>query len=83
MALFGKTAMQWRNEYPEDNGNIRDHADMSQIVCLSNLENLDAHFINDNVSQSDRLVKLNQIAIQQMKLLTEDFSVKKLENYEV
>ena len=78
MALFGKTAKQWRDESPELKGNIRDYADISQLVCLSNLENLNAHFIQEGVSQPDRLTKLNIIAIHQMKLLTIDNSVKKL-----
>jgi hypothetical protein len=71
MALFGITAKDWRDANPGKKGNIRDYADISQLVCLSNLENLNAHFINDGLSQGERLVKLNQIAIHQMKLLTE------------
>jgi len=76
VVLFGKTAKEWRGEHIEDKGNIRDHADISQLVCLSNLENLNAHFINDGMAQSERLVKLNQIAIHQMKLLTAERGVK-------
>ncbi len=67
MALFGKTAKQWRDENPKEKGNIRDYANASQLVCLANLENLNAVFINDGLEQSDRLVKLNQISISQMK----------------
>ena len=78
MALFGKTAKQWRDEHPDDKGNIRDYADISQLVCLSNLENLNAHFISDGMVQSERLIKLNQIAIHQMKLLTDNSSMKKI-----
>ena len=78
MALFGKTAKQWRDEHPADKGNIRDLADISQLVCLSNLENLNAHFINDGMPQSERLAKLNQIAIHQMMLLTEGNGIKKI-----
>ncbi|MDD5457570.1 MAG: KilA-N domain-containing protein [Candidatus Margulisbacteria bacterium] len=78
MALFGKTAKQWRDENPDLSGNIRDYADISQLVCLSNLENLNAHFIREGISQAGRLDKLNTIAIQQMRLLTMDNSVKKL-----
>ena len=78
MSLFGITARQWRDKHPDDKGNIRDFADVSQLVCLSNLENLNAHFINEGFSQAERLVKLNKIAIQQMKLLSEDTSVKRL-----
>lgn len=80
MALFGKTAKEWRDTNPDKKGNIRDYADISQLVCLSNLENLNAHFINDGLPQGARLVKLNKIAIQQMKLLTDDSGIKKLKD---
>ncbi len=63
---------------PGKKGNIRDYADVSQLVCLSNLENLNAHFINDGLAQEERLFKLNKIAIHQMKLLTEDNQINKL-----
>jgi hypothetical protein len=79
MALFGTTAKDWREKNPGLKGNIRDYADMSQLVCLSNLENLNALFIRENASQAERLRKLNQIAIHQMKLLTADPSIKRLE----
>ena len=69
MALFGITALQWRNSNPSLKGNIRDYANINQLICLSNLENLNAIFIEDGLSQSDRLLKLNQIAIKQMTLL--------------
>jgi hypothetical protein len=72
MALFGKTAKQWRDENPKEKGNIRDFANVSQLVCLVNLENLNAIFINEGFEQSLRLEKLNQIAISQMKILTVD-----------
>lgn len=78
MALFGMTALQWRDANPDKKGNIRDYADISQLVCLSNLENLNAHFINENLSQHERLMRLNKIAIHQMRLLTENDSVKKI-----
>ena len=78
MALFGMTAKQWREANPDKKGNIRDYADISQLVCLSNLENLNAHFINDGLPQGDRLLKLNKIAIHQMKLLTEDNQINEL-----
>jgi hypothetical protein len=71
MALFGVTAKQWREANPELKGNIRDYADVSQLVCLSNLENLNAHFIEEGLPQGQRLEKLNRIAIHQMKLLAE------------
>ena len=79
VALFGKTAGQWRDENPDQKGNIRDYANISQLVCLSNLENLNALFINEGLEQKERLKKLNTIAIQQMKLLTADHGIKKLE----
>ncbi len=79
MALFGKTAKQWRSENPEQKGNIRDYANVSQLVCLANLENLNAVFINEGMTQPDRLLKLNQIAISQMKILLTDNNLKRLE----
>ncbi len=69
MALFGKTAKQWRDENPGIKGNMRDYANASQLICLANLENLNAVFINDGLPQSERLTKLNQIAISQMSIL--------------
>ena len=71
MALFGKTAKQWRDENPDLKGNIRDYANMNELICLSNLENINALLINENISQSERLVKLNEIAIHQMSVLQE------------
>lgn len=79
MALFGKTAKQWREMHPGEKGNIRDQANAAQLVCLVNLENLNALFINDGVEQSDRLKKLNLIAIEQMRILTGDSAIKRLE----
>jgi len=78
MALFGKTAMQWRTENPKSKGNIRDEANAAQLVCLSNLENLNALFIAEQVPQSDRLLRLNKMAIAQMKLLTTDSRLPRL-----
>jgi hypothetical protein len=78
MALFGKTAAQWRDENPNEKGNIRDFANAAQLVCLSNLENLNALFINDGLEQKERLQRLNKIAIQQMKILTGDAGMKRL-----
>ena len=69
VAMFGKTAKQWREENPDLKGNIRDYASINQLICLSNMENLNAVFINDGLPQSERLEKLNKIAIQQMKVL--------------
>lgn len=79
MALFGMTAGDWRSKNPEKKGNIRDYANVSQLVCLSNLENLNAHFIQEGLSQSERLERMNQIAIHQMKLLTAEHSIERLE----
>ncbi len=78
MALFGKTAREWREENPDDKGNIRDFANVSQLVCLANLENLNAHFIQEGLSQPERLQALNRTAIHQMALLVDDRSIKKL-----
>lgn len=79
MALFGTTAAMWREANPDKKGNIRDYADVSQLVCLSNLENLNALFINDGLPQETRLERLNKIAIQQMRILTSDSGMKRLE----
>lgn len=79
MALFGVTARQWREAHHGDKGNIRDYANVSQLVCLSNLENLNALFIRENYPQAERLSRLNQIAIQQMKILSNDTGIKRLE----
>ncbi len=78
MALFGKTAAQWRGENPGEKGNIRDQADSAQLVCLSNLENLNALFIAEGKTQPKRLHRLNQIAIQQMRILTSDSRLPRL-----
>ena len=72
MELFGMSAKECRENNPDGKGNIRDYADISQLVCLSNLENLNAHFISDGLLQPERLAKLNAIAIHQMTLLTSD-----------
>ena len=69
MALFGMTAKEWRNKNPKLNGNIRDYATINELICLSNMENLNAVFIEQNMTQRERLVKLNQIAIHQMSIL--------------
>ncbi|MCQ2606637.1 MAG: KilA-N domain-containing protein [Bacteroidales bacterium] len=69
MALFGMTAQDWRGENPNLTGNMRDYATINQLICLSNMENLNSIFISEGVSQSERLIKLNHIAIQQMKIL--------------
>jgi len=69
MALFGMTAKEWREQNPELQGNMRDYAEIKQLICLSNLENLNSVLINDGMPQNERLEKLNQIAIQQMTLI--------------
>nr|VFK79754.1 MAG: KilA-N domain-containing protein [Candidatus Kentron sp. SD] len=80
MALFGRTAKAWREANPgTKKGNIRDEANAAQLVCLANLENLNALFIRDGLPQSERLGKLNRIAIEQMRLLLGDAGVGKLE----
>ena len=78
VALFGMTAKQWRENNKKEKGNVRDYANVSQLVCLANLENFNALFIQEKLSQSQRLVKLNQIAIQQMRILTHNV-VKRLD----
>ena len=69
VAMFGMTAKQWREANPELKGNIRDYATINELICLSNMENINAVLINEGVQQSERLIKLNQIAIQQMQVL--------------
>ena len=69
MALFGQTAKEWRIGNPELEGNIRDYASINELICLANLENLNSVFINDGLSQSIRLERLNKIAISQMHIL--------------
>jgi len=78
VALFGKTAKQWREENPERKGNIRDDANVSQLVCLANMESLNAVFIQEGLEQAERLTRLNQIAITQMKILMSDNATKRL-----
>lgn len=71
MALFGMTAKQWRQKYPNKQGNVRDYANINELICLANLECTNSIFINEGLTQPERLYKLNQIAISQMKILTE------------
>lgn len=77
VAMFGMTAKQWREANPEQKGNIRDYASINELICLSNMESLNAVFIEQGIPQGERLVKLNQIAIQQMRIL-EDSGERKL-----
>ena len=69
VAMFGMTAKQWREANPGRKGNIRDYATINELICLSNMENINAVLINDGIPQGERLLKLNQIAIQQMQVL--------------
>ena len=69
VAMFGITAKQWREANPDLKGNIRDYATINELICLSNMENLNAVFIEQELSQSERLIKLNHIAIHQMRVL--------------
>ena len=71
VALFGITAKQWRDANPSLKGNIRDYASINELICLSNMENINAVFINEGLRQNERLIKLNTIAIQQMKILVD------------
>ena len=77
VAMFGITAKAWREQHPELKGNIRDYASINELICLSNMENLNAVFIDQGMSQHERIFKLNQIAIQQMQIL-EDGGNRKL-----
>ena len=79
VAMFSMTAKQWREANPELKGNIRDYATINELICLSNMENLNAVFIEQGIPQSERLIKLNQIAIHQMSILeTGDANDRKL-----
>ncbi|MBK7699896.1 MAG: KilA-N domain-containing protein [Saprospiraceae bacterium] len=80
VALFGKTAKRWRDENPDTEGNIRDYSTIEQLLVLANLESLNAEFIKMGLSQSERLVKLNQTAISQMKSLALNVNIKKLKS---
>ncbi len=71
VALYGITAKQWREANPDLKGNMRDYSSINELICLSNMENINAVLINENISQHDRLLKLNTIAIQQIRILTE------------
>ena len=79
MALFGKTAQQWRDENPASKGNIRDEATIEQLVVLSNMESINAVLIHNGLSQPERLLQLNKMAITQMKSLLQNTTIKKLQ----
>ena len=70
--MFGLTAKQWREANPDLKGNIRDYATINELIALSNMENLNAVFIEQGIAQGERLIKLNQIAIHQMNILEKD-----------
>jgi hypothetical protein len=78
VAMFGMTAKQWRETNPELKGNIRDYASVNELICLSNMESLNAVFIEQGLPQSERLIKLNQIAIHQMSVLESGDNDRKL-----
>mgnify|MGYP001336784601 FL=1 len=78
VALFGITAKEWRDNNADKNGNIRDYATLEQLVVLSNMESINALLIGQDLTQSDRLIQLNKVAITQMKSLTESNAMKKL-----
>ena len=81
VALFGMTAKQWRDSNPElaKNGNIRDYADLVQLTILNNLENLNAEFVKMNLTQQERLTRLNEVAVKQMQLLVNNRNIQELE----
>ncbi len=78
LALFNKTATQWRSENSDKEGNMRDYATLEQLVVLSNMESMNAELIKSRIEPQERLVKLNQMAISQMKVLIENTQLKKL-----
>jgi len=78
VALFGITAKEWRDSNPDKTGNIRDYATLEQLVVLSNMESVNALLIREGLSQSERLLQLNKVAITQMKSLLASNTMKKL-----
>ena len=71
MALFGMTAKQWKDKNPYKQGNIRDYATINELICLCNLENVNSIYVNEGIKQTERLIRLNKIAISQMRILAE------------
>ena len=71
IALFGMTAKQWRDTNPDKKGNIQDYSSINELICLSDMENINAVLIEDGLSQKERLIKLNKIAIHQISILEE------------
>lgn len=83
MALFSMTAKEWREKNPDKDGNIRDYASLEQLLILANLENLNSEYIKAGIEQKERLINLNRVAIDQMKILTNQKTIeglKKIEN---
>lgn len=80
VALFGKTAKEWKEENPNLDGNMRDYANILQLVILINLENLNAEMINQGIEQSKRLERLNEVAKKQYEILQDSKGIKKIEN---
>lgn len=80
VALFGMTAKEWKEKNPTLDGNMRDHADILQLVILINLENLNAEMINQGLEQSQRLIRLNEIAKKQLDILKDNTGIKRIEN---
>ena len=78
VALFGKTAKQWREQNPDLEGNMRDYATIEQLLVLANIESMNAEFIRMQLPQNERLIKLNQIAISQLKSLLKNNETKGL-----
>lgn len=78
MAMFGMTARQWRDANPGLPGNIRDYASINELICLSNMESLNAVFIEQGIPQAQRLIRLNKIAIHQMEVLENHETERKL-----
>lgn len=78
VALFGRTAKDWRDHHPDKTGNLRDHATLEQLVVLSNLESINALLIQQGLSQGERLIQLNQVAITQMRSLLASKAIKRL-----
>ncbi|MCD4681036.1 MAG: KilA-N domain-containing protein [Bacteroidales bacterium] len=78
MAMFGRTANEWGEENPDLKGNIRDYSTIEQLLVLANLESMNSEFIRMGMNQGERLFKLNRIAIQQMKSLTQNIHINKL-----
>ena len=82
VALFGMTAKEWKDKNPNLNGNMRDYANVLQLVILSNLENINAELIKQQLAQKERLIRLNEIAKEQFKILDNDNGVKKISGFE-